>query len=255
MKRVPKIVPGWQKPIIIGRHAFGDQYQAVDLQVEPPASVELVVKYPGSKQEVHQVCNLQDGLGVVMAMFNTEKSILGFAESCFQLALSRQLPLFLSTKNTILKRYDGLFKDIFQSVYEKRFQKEFLEKGISYEHRLIDDMVAQALKSAGGFVWACKNYDGDVQSDILAQGFGSLGLMTSVLLAPDGKTMEAEAAHGTVTRHFRLHQQYHENLVCVINSFHYYEIEGKRHQPTPLPAYLPGHVGLPTAPNWTKMKH
>lgn len=206
MSKIPRVVPGWINPIIIGRHAFGDQYQAVDLSLRQPARVSLVVEYADGKKETHKVCELDQG-GVAMAMFNRDDSISGFAESCFQLALSRKLPLYLSTKNTILKQYDGRFKDIFQSIYEEKYQKDFEANQISYEHRLIDDMVAQVIKSQGGFVWACKNYDGDVQSDILAQGFGSLGLMTSVLVAPDGKTIEAEAAHGTVTRHFRQHQQ------------------------------------------------
>lgn len=208
MDRIPRVVPGWTSPIIIGRHAFGDQYQAVDLRLNQPARVTLTVKYGDGTEESHQVCDLQGG-GVAMAMFNKDDSIVGFAESCFQLALSRKLPLYLSTKNTILKQYDGRFKDIFQQIYDTKYKKDYEAAGIFYEHRLIDDMVAQAIKSSGGFVWACKNYDGDVQSDILAQGFGSLGLMTSVLVAPDGKTIEAEAAHGTVTRHYRQHQQYH----------------------------------------------
>lgn len=209
LQRIPRIVPGWTKPIVIGRHAFGDQYQATDHVVKGPASVELVIKRPGQEPEVHPVCQFEGDhpQGVTMAMFNTTHSIEGFARSCFNMALTKEMPLYLSTKNTILKRYDGHFKDTFQSIYEAEFAAAFKAKGIWYEHRLIDDMVAQCLKSDGGFVWACKNYDGDVQSDILAQGFGSLGLMTSVLITPDGKTVEAEAAHGTVTRHFREHQR------------------------------------------------
>ncbi|NOX87217.1 MAG: isocitrate dehydrogenase (NADP(+)) [Chlorobi bacterium] len=207
IKNVPRLVPGWKKPIIIGRHAFGDQYRATDFVTKGKG--KLTIKFApedgGEVQEftVHDF----DGDGVAMAMYNTDKSITGFAHACFNMALDKGQVLFLSTKNTILKQYDGRFKDIFQEIYENEYKNKFEEKGIYYEHRLIDDMVAQVLKKEGGFVWACKNYDGDVQSDILAQGFGSLGLMTSVLVTPDGKTMEAEAAHGTVTRHYRLHQQ------------------------------------------------
>lgn len=219
LDRIPRIVPGWKSPIIIGRHAFGDQYQAQDLVLELPCTVELVIKpKDGSEPTTLQVCDLADSTGVAMAMFNTTKSITGFAYSCFQMALSKSLPLYLSTKNTILKKYDGHFKDTFQAIYEKDFKAKFEAVGIWYEHRLIDDMVAMALKSAGGFVWACKNYDGDVQSDILAQGFGSLGLMTSVLISPDGKTVEAEAAHGTVTRHYREHQKGRETSTNPIAS-------------------------------------
>jgi isocitrate dehydrogenase len=208
LNRIPRIVPGWKEPIIIGRHAFGDQYQAQDIVLDKPSAVELTIRpKDGSPATTLKVCDLEDTTGVALAMFNTTKSIRGFAQSCFQLALAKKLPLFLSTKNTILKRYDGHFKDIFQTTYEESFKGKFEAAGIYYEHRLIDDMVAQALKSSGGFVWACKNYDGDVQSDILAQGFGSLGLMTSVLITPDGRTVEAEAAHGTVTRHYREHQK------------------------------------------------
>lgn len=213
MQRIPRTVPGWTTPIIIGRHAFGDQYQAVDLQLSNtpgPVAVELTVRFGDGRVETHPVTTFDSttGTGVAMAMFNRTESIRGFAQSCFQLALARGMPLFLSTKNTILKAYDGHFKDVFEQLYTTTYEAKFKAAGIYYEHRLIDDMVAQALKSSGGFVWACKNYDGDVQSDILAQGFGSLGLMTSVLVSPDGKTIEAEAAHGTVTRHYRLHQQY-----------------------------------------------
>lgn len=219
MERIPRIVPGWRSPIIIGRHAFGDQYQAQDVVIEEPATVDLVIRpKSGGEPQVLRVCDLQDTTGVAMAMFNTTKSIHGFAESCFQVALSKKMPLFLSTKNTILKRYDGHFKDTFQAIYDRQFRAKFEAAGIYYEHRLIDDMVAQALKSSGGFVWACKNYDGDVQSDILAQGFGSLGLMASVLITPDGRTVEAEAAHGTVTRHYREHQRGRETSTNPIAS-------------------------------------
>lgn len=219
LDRIPRIVPGWKSPIIIGRHAFGDQYQAQDLVLESPCTVELVIKpKDGSEPTALQVCDLSDSTGVAMAMFNTTKSITGFAYSCFQMALSKKLPLYLSTKNTILKKYDGHFKDTFQAIYDKDFKANYEAAGIWYEHRLIDDMVAMALKSSGGFVWACKNYDGDVQSDILAQGFGSLGLMTSVLISPDGKTVEAEAAHGTVTRHYREHQKGRETSTNPIAS-------------------------------------
>jgi isocitrate dehydrogenase len=206
-KNVPRLVPGWTKPIVIGRHAFGDQYRATDFVV--PGRGKLTITFTpadgGAKIE-HEVFDFPDG-GVAMAMYNLDESIRGFARSCFNYALSVGWPLYLSTKNTILKAYDGRFKDLFQEIYEQEFRKDFESKGITYEHRLIDDMVAAALKWEGGFVWACKNYDGDVQSDSVAQGFGSLGLMTSVLLTPDGKTVEAEAAHGTVTRHYRQHQQ------------------------------------------------
>ncbi|GMF44865.1 unnamed protein product [Phytophthora fragariaefolia] len=207
---IPKLVPGWKEPIIIGRHAFGDQYKAIDFVANEPGTFKLTFTpaRSGAQPEEYHVYDFKgaDG-GVGMGMYNTTESISGFAKSCFEFALERKMPLYMSTKNTILKRYDGRFKDIFQSMYEKSYEAQFKAAGIWYEHRLIDDMVAQCLKSKGGFVWACKNYDGDVQSDILAQGFGSLGLMTSVLLTPDGKTLEAEAAHGTVTRHYRVHQK------------------------------------------------
>lgn len=208
LQRIPRIVPGWTRPIIIGRHAFGDQYQATDLAITQPCIAELVIRSPdGTKVlESHRLASFDGSGGVVMGMFNYTKSIEGFAQSCFRLALDRRMSLFLSTKNTILKKYDGHFKDTFERIYQAEYARQFEASGITYEHRLIDDMVAQALKSSGGFVWACKNYDGDVQSDILAQGFGSLGLMTSVLTTPDGRCMEAEAAHGTVTRHYREHQ-------------------------------------------------
>ncbi|XP_064488683.1 isocitrate dehydrogenase [NADP], mitochondrial-like isoform X2 [Ornithodoros turicata] len=207
-KNIPRLVPGWTQPIVIGRHAFGDQYKAMDRTVNNIGKVELVfTPADGSEKQRHVVFDFKDSGGVTMAMYNTDESIVGFAHSCFEYALMKEWPLYLSTKNTILKHYDGRFKDIFQDIYEKEYRARFEAKKMWYEHRLIDDMVAQVLKSSGGFVWACKNYDGDVQSDIIAQGFGSLGLMTSVLLCPDGKTVEAEAAHGTVTRHYREHQK------------------------------------------------
>ena len=207
---IPRLVPGWTKPIVIGRHAYGDQYRAQDFKV-PEGPGRLKIVYEGEngeviEREIHQF-TAQDKGGVALGMFNTDKSIFDFARACFNYALDRKWPLYMSTKNTILKAYDGRFKDIFQQVYEEEFKAAFDEHGLTYEHRLIDDMVAAALKWSGGFVWACKNYDGDVQSDTVAQGFGSLGLMTSALLTPDGKIMESEAAHGTVTRHYRLHQQ------------------------------------------------
>jgi len=206
-KNVPRLVPNWTAPIIIGRHAFGDQYKATDTVVKGKGKLTMTfTPEDGSAPQSFEVFNFK-GNGVALCMYNTDESITGFAESCFNMALSKKWPLYLSTKNTILKKYDGRFKDIFQSVYESKYKPLFEAAGITYEHRLIDDMVASALKWNGNFVWACKNYDGDVQSDTVAQGFGSLGLMTSVLLTPDGKTMEAEAAHGTVTRHYRLHQQ------------------------------------------------
>jgi len=201
------LVGGWTEPIVVGRHAFGDQYRATDFVVKKPGKFQIVFSpEDGSEKQVYDVYNFPGG-GVVLGMYNTDESIYGFARSCLAYALQKKYPLYLSTKNTILKRYDGRFKDIFQEVYEKEYQAQYKAAGIWYEHRLIDDMVAFAMKDKGGFVWACKNYDGDVQSDSIAQGFGSLGLMTSVLLTPYGKTMEAEAAHGTVTRHFRVHQQ------------------------------------------------
>jgi len=202
---VPRLVSNWTSPIIVGRHAFGDQYKATDFVV--PGKGKLTIKFEGEDGKVieHEVFKFKGG-GVALAMYNTDESIRGFAYSCFNLALQKSWPLYLSTKNTILKKYDGRFKDIFAEIYEKEFKEKFIAQGIVYEHRLIDDMVASALKWSGSFVWACKNYDGDVQSDSVAQGFGSLGLMTSVLITPDGKIMEAEAAHGTVTRHYRDHQ-------------------------------------------------
>ena len=206
-KNIPKLVPGWTNPIIIGRHAFGDQYRATDFLV--PGKGKLEVKWTsedGNDEKKYEVFNFP-GPGIALSMYNLDKSIEDFARSCFNYGLIKKWPVYLSTKNTILKKYDGRFKDIFQSVFEKDFKLEFEKNNITYEHRLIDDMVACAMKWHGKYIWACKNYDGDVQSDTVAQGYGSLGLMTSVLLAPDGKTMEAEAAHGTVTRHFRMHQQ------------------------------------------------
>ncbi len=205
-KNVPRLVPGWTHPIVMGRHAFGDQYRATDFVV--PGKGKLTIKFEGAdgKTIEHNVYDFPGG-GIAMAMYNLDESIIGFARSSFLYGLNRGWPVYLSTKNTILKRYDGRFKDLFQEVFDKEFADKFKAKNITYEHRLIDDMVASALKWHGEFVWACKNYDGDVQSDTVAQGFGSLGLMTSVLMTPDGKTVEAEAAHGTVTRHYREHQK------------------------------------------------
>ena len=205
-KNVPRLVPGWTKPIVIGRHAFGDQYRATDTIIPSSGKLSMVFEPDdGSKKIQHQIFNFP-GPGIAMTMYNLDESIKGFARACFNYGLDLGWPVYLSTKNTILKVYDGRFKDIFNDIYEREFKSKFEKKKITYEHRLIDDMVACALKWDGGFVWACKNYDGDVQSDTVAQGFGSLGLMTSVLLTPDGKTVEAEAAHGTVTRHYRQHQ-------------------------------------------------
>ncbi|WP_374533789.1 NADP-dependent isocitrate dehydrogenase [Phenylobacterium sp.] len=205
-KNVPRLIPGWTQPIIVGRHAFGDQYKATDFKVPGPG--RLTIKWEGDNGESieHEVFEFPGG-GVAMGMYNLDDSIREFAHACLNYGLQRKYPVYLSTKNTILKAYDGRFKDIFAEVYEADYAGKFKEAGITYEHRLIDDMVASALKWSGGFVWACKNYDGDVQSDQVAQGFGSLGLMTSVLITPDGKIMEAEAAHGTVTRHYRQHQR------------------------------------------------
>ncbi|WP_343673706.1 NADP-dependent isocitrate dehydrogenase [Chitinophaga sp.] len=202
---VPRLVPNWTAPICIGRHAFGDQYRATDFVTKGKG--KLTIKFEGENGEVieHEVYNFK-GDGVALAMYNTDESIKGFARACFNQALIKKWPLYLSTKNTILKKYDGRFKDIFEEIYQQEFKAQFDAAGLTYEHRLIDDMVASALKWNGNFVWACKNYDGDVQSDTVAQGFGSLGLMTSTLVTPDGKVMEAEAAHGTVTRHYRDHQ-------------------------------------------------
>ena len=206
-KNIPKLVPSWTDPLIIGRHAFGDQYRATDFLV--PGKGKLEVKWTsedGSDEKKYEVFDFP-GPGIALSMYNLDKSIEDFARSCFNYGLIKKWPVYLSTKNTILKKYDGRFKDIFQNVFEKDFKSKFEKNNITYEHRLIDDMVACAMKWRGKYIWACKNYDGDVQSDTVAQGYGSLGLMTSVLLAPDGRTMEAEAAHGTVTRHFRMHQQ------------------------------------------------
>jgi len=206
MNNVPRYVQGWTKPIVIGRHAFGDQYKATDTVIKGKGTLRMTFTNEAGETKSWEVYNFE-GDGVAMAMYNTDESIYGFARSSFQMALEKKWPLYLSTKNTILKAYDGRFKDIFQEVYEKEFKAKLDEVGVTYEHRLIDDMVASCMKWNGGFVWACKNYDGDVQSDTIAQGFGSLGLMSSVLITPDGKTVEAEAAHGTVTRHYRMHQQ------------------------------------------------
>ena len=203
---IPRYVQGWTEPIIIGRHAFGDQYRATDTVIKGKGTLTMTFTGENGETQSWEVYDFQ-GDGVAMAMYNTDESIYGFARSSFQMALTKRYPLYMSTKNTILKAYDGRFKDIFQEVYEKEFKEAFGKAGITYEHRLIDDMVASVMKWHGGFVWACKNYDGDVQSDTVAQGFGSLGMMSSVLVTPDGKTVEAEAAHGTVTRHYRQHQQ------------------------------------------------
>jgi isocitrate dehydrogenase len=205
-KNVPRLVPGWTQPIIIGRHAYGDQYRATDFRF--PGKGKLTIKFVGEDGRVIEKDVFDaPGSGVAMAMYNLDESILEFARASLNYGLQRNYPVYLSTKNTILKAYDGRFKDLFQQVFDAEFKAEFAKRKLTYEHRLIDDMVASAMKWSGGYVWACKNYDGDVQSDTVAQGFGSLGLMTSVLLTPDGKTMEAEAAHGTVTRHYREHQQ------------------------------------------------
>jgi isocitrate dehydrogenase len=207
ISNIPRLVPGWKQPICIGRHAFGDQYRATDFVTKGKGKLTITfTPEDGSEITSFDVYDYT-GDGVAMAMYNTDESITGFARACMNQALVKKWPLYLSTKNTILKKYDGRFKDIFQDIFETEFKEAFAEAGITYEHRLIDDMVAACMKWEGGFVWACKNYDGDVQSDTVAQGFGSLGLMTSTLVTPDGKTMEAEAAHGTVTRHYRMHQQ------------------------------------------------
>ena len=207
MSNVPRLVPGWTQPIVIGRHAFGDQYRATDFLVPGAGKLKMVFEpADGGESVEHEVHDFPEA-GVAMGMYNHDESIRGFARACMNYGLNLKWPVYLSTKNTIMKRYDGRFKDLFQQVFDDEFADKFKAAGITYEHRLIDDMVAAALKWSGGFVWACKNYDGDVQSDTVAQGFGSLGLMTSVLMTPDGKTVEAEAAHGTVTRHYRLHEQ------------------------------------------------
>jgi isocitrate dehydrogenase len=205
-KNVPRLVPGWSEPIVIGRHAFGDQYRATDFKVPGPGKLTMTFTPKAGKPVEYEVFDFP-AAGVAMGMYNLDDSIRGFARACFNYALERKYPLYLSTKNTILKVYDGRFKDIFNEIFEKEFMEKFDDAALTYEHRLIDDMVAMALKWPGGFVWACKNYDGDVQSDTVAQGFGSLGMMTSVLTTPAGKCVEAEAAHGTVTRHYRQHQQ------------------------------------------------
>ena len=205
-KNVPRLVPGWTKPIVIGRHAFGDQYRATDTIIPSAGKLSMTFEPSDGSEKIHKKIFDFPGSGIAMTMYNLDESIKGFARACFNYGLDLGWPVYLSTKNTILKIYDGRFKDIFNDIYENEFKTKFESKKITYEHRLIDDMVACALKWDGGFVWACKNYDGDVQSDTVAQGFGSLGLMTSVLLTPDGKTVESEAAHGTVTRHFRQHQ-------------------------------------------------
>lgn len=206
INNIPKYVPGWEQPMVIGRHAFGDQYKATDVKVDGPGTLKMTFEpADGGEAQSWDVFEFY-GPGVAMSMYNVEESIKGFARSCFNYGLQRGYPVYLSTKNTILKQYDGKFMEVFQSVYDSEFKDQFEKQKLWYEHRLIDDMVAFAIKSKGGFVWACKNYDGDVQSDVVAQGFGSLGLMTSVLLTPDGNTVEAEAAHGTVTRHYRRHQ-------------------------------------------------
>src|SRR3954454_22849941 len=206
MSNVPRLVPSWTKPIVIGRHAFGDQYKATDFVVPGPGTLTMTFTGADGKKIEHKVFDFPGG-GVALGMYNLDESIIGFARSCMNYGLNRGWPVYLSTKNTILKKYDGRFKDLFQKVFDEEFADKFKAKGVVYEHRLIDDMVASAMKWEGGFLWACKNYDGDVQSDSVAQGFGSLGLMTSVLMTPDGHTVEAEAAHGTVTRHYRMHQQ------------------------------------------------
>jgi len=218
IKTIPRYVQGWTKPICIGRHAFGDQYRATDIVTKGKGKLTMTfTPEDGSEPKSWEVYNFEEN-GVALSMYNIDSSIYGFARSCMNRALNKKWPLYLSTKNTILKAYDGRFKDIFQEVYDNEFKEKFEKENISYEHRLIDDMVAAAIKWKGGFVWACKNYDGDVQSDIVAQGFGSLGLMTSTLVTPDGKTMESEAAHGTVTRHFRLYQKGEETSTNPIAS-------------------------------------
>ncbi|CAL1358076.1 unnamed protein product [Linum trigynum] len=217
-RNIPRIVAGWKKPICIGRHAFGDQYRATDAVIKGPGKLKMVFVPEGGDTPLELDVHDFKGPGVALAMYNVDESIRAFAESSMTMAFAKKWPLYLSTKNTILKKYDGRFKDIFQDVYEQKWKDKFEEHSIWYEHRLIDDMVAYAMKSEGGYVWACKNYDGDVQSDLLAQGFGSLGLMTSVLISSDGKTLEAEAAHGTVTRHFRLHQKGQETSTNSIAS-------------------------------------
>jgi isocitrate dehydrogenase len=248
-KNVPRLVPGWTKPIIIGRHAFGDQYRATDFRF--PGKGTLTIKFvgeDGSEPLESSRSTKAPGDGVAMAMYNLDESIRDFARASLNYGLARNYPVYLSTKNTILKAYDGRFKDIFQEIYDAEF-KEFEAAGLTYEHRLIDDMVASALKWSGGYVWACKNYDGDVQSDTVAQGFGSLGLMTSVLMTPDGKTVEAEAAHGTVTRHYREHQKGKPTSTNPIASIFAWT-RGPRppRQARRQPAAVPQHPGLPGGP-------
>ncbi len=216
-KNVPRLVPGWTQPIVVGRHAYGDQYRATDFKI--PGKGRLTIKFQGDDgQTIEKEVFAFPGAGVAMAMYNLDDSIREFARATFNYGLTRKFPVYLSTKNTILKADDGRFKDLFQEIYEAEFKSQYMALGLTYEHRLIDDMVASALKWSGGYIWACKNYDGDVQSDTVAQGFGSLGLMTSVLMTPDGKTVEAEAAHGTVTRHYREHQKGHETSTNSIAS-------------------------------------
>jgi isocitrate dehydrogenase len=239
-KNIPRLVPGWTQSIVIGRHAHGDQYRATDVVIPGPGKVEMTYTDASGNQQKYEIFNFKDGGGVIMGMYNTDKSITDFAHSCFQYALAKKWPLYLSTNNTILKRYDGRFKDIFQEVYEKGYKAQYQAAGIWYEHRLIDDMVAYCMKANGGFVWACKNYDGDVQSDSVAQGFGSLGLMTSVLVCPDGKTIESEAAHGTVTRHYRDHQAGKETSTNPIASIFAWS-QGLAHR-----AKLDGNAALAT---------
>ncbi|PWY97967.1 isocitrate dehydrogenase NADP-dependent [Testicularia cyperi] len=218
---LPRPVPGWTKPIIIGRHAFGDQYRCQNFAIDKPGKFTMsFVPADGSEPQNIEIFNFPEAGGVGMAMYNTTESIRGFAHASFKMALEKNMPLYLSTKNTILKAYDGRFKDVFQAIYEADYKGQFEAKGLWYEHRLIDDMVAQAIKSEGGFVWACKNYDGDVQSDIVAQGYGSLGMMTSELITPDGGIMESEAAHGTVTRHYREHQKGNETSTNSVASIY-----------------------------------
>jgi isocitrate dehydrogenase len=217
-RNVPRYIPGWVKPIVVGRHAFGDQYRATDIVVKEAGKLSLTFTPANGGPPVnHEVFEFKNP-GVAMSMYNVDESIIGFARACFNYGLSRGLPVYLSTKNTILKRYDGRFKDLFQAIYDNEFRARYEAAKLAYEHRLIDDLVAYAVKSEGGFVWACKNYDGDVQSDVVAQGFGSLGLMTSVLITPDGKTVETEAAHGTVTRHYRQFQKGQETSTNPIAS-------------------------------------
>ncbi len=206
-RNVPRVVPHWDKPVVVARHGFGDQYRAQDFLFSGPGTLKITFTPDGGGEPIEREIIKAKSSGIAMGMFNLDSSITGFARACFNYALGRNYPVYLSSKNTILKAYDGRFKNIFQDIFEREFQEAFAAKGLTYEHRLIDDMVASNLKWSGGYLWACKNYDGDVQSDTVAQGYGSLGLMTSVLMSPDGRTIEAEAAHGTVTRHYRMHQQ------------------------------------------------